>query len=279
MSQQLLMEAEPEAFTLSEEYEKFVPRPSYEQYRALEQDILVHGQLEPIKVNPQMVVLDGYTRYQILADRGIRIKYIIITPEDEIAYMISLNIMRRNLNDFQKLEMMYDHYKELKLQQRQKTMRSLYDILYAIKNGASTAVEIHKATGYNLVWLQRMLLEYTNDYSLSRKREGSGKWKYTINARGEAILGKGSPKIVKGVEVLMGKLIGMSHTQVTMGIQVIEGAGKIMKDQLRNGAMTIGNAHRLLGGDRGKIEIWKRDSKIKCKHCGNVAKKRDYELL
>lgn len=282
MSQQLLMEAKAEVFTVNPEYEKFVPRPTYDQYRALEQDILAHGQLEPIKVNPKMIVLDGHTRYQILGDRGMRIKYIIINPEDEIAYMISLNVMRRNLNDFQRIETMYDHFKKLKLQQREKNFKSRFDILYVLKQGDKSSKEIHDITGYTKESISRILLEYTKDYTVSRKkRDGESKptFVYNINPRGEKILVKGKPKIIKGVETMVGKLIGMSRMQVTMGVYIIESKNKTLMRKLRNGSMTIGGAHRLLGEHRGKCEIWKRDSKIECPHCHKVAKKTEYKLL
>ncbi len=283
MSQQLLMEADAEAFTINPEYEKFVPRPSYEQYRALEQDILLRGQLDPIKVNPKMVVLDGHTRYQILGDRGMRIKYIIISPEDEIAYMISLNIIRRNLNDFQKVETMYDHYKELKLRSREKNGKAVYDIIFAIKSGSKTTNEIQETTGYNLTYLRNILHEYTEDYTLSRtKDKPRDPYVYTVNPRGESILAKGQPSIIKGVEIMIGNMIGVTTTQLIYAIHLIEGADDDTLNKLRNGIITIGKGYRVFQGRSGHIKgykTWGKNAKVECPNCNHVAPKKEYKLV
>ncbi len=276
------MEAEPEAFTINPEYEKFVPRPSYEQYRSIELDILEHGQLDPIKANPQMVILDGHTRWQILGDRGIKIKYEIIEPEDEKSYIISLNIMRRDLNDFQKIEIMYDYYKKLKLQSRQKSRKIYYDILYSIKTGRETSKDIQSETGYALDTIKKILKGYIDDYTLTRKRGENKTFYYNVNPRGDAILAKGSPANMKGVEILVGKLIGMSRQHLIKGIHLIEKADEDTKNKLRDGIITIGKGYRVFQGRSGRIKgykTWGKHAKVKCPNCNHIAPKQEYELV
>jgi ParB-like chromosome segregation protein Spo0J len=102
-------------------WKELFPRPSREQYEALKHDIAVHGQLEPITVvrNAQgnLLIVDGYTRYQICRELGKEPKFIVNenlrTEEDVIHFIRQKNALRRNLSTFARIESVLKCYNAL----------------------------------------------------------------------------------------------------------------------------------------------------------------------
>ncbi len=98
---------------VKEEYLDLVPRPTKEERQSLKEDIMLNGQSDPIVINRDGFILDGYTRYEICQELGIDIKYRIQgfkTKEEEKRYVINCNVRRRHLNSFQRVELMYKIY-------------------------------------------------------------------------------------------------------------------------------------------------------------------------
>lgn len=93
---------------LSEQYKGIIPRPTAEEYDALKQNIREEGVRVSLIVNSKNVLLDGYTRYQIAGELGIKDIPVetrsFKSQSDEIAFIISLNLNRRHLNTAQKAE-------------------------------------------------------------------------------------------------------------------------------------------------------------------------------
>ena len=91
------------------EYKAMVPRPSAEDYRALETDIILKGKAtEPIVINKDDVILDGHTRYDICRSNGCFFTTRLMEFDnqlDEKLYVLTTNLYRRHLNDFKKVEM------------------------------------------------------------------------------------------------------------------------------------------------------------------------------
>jgi N6-adenosine-specific RNA methylase IME4 len=91
------------------EYRALVPRPTKEEYAALEADIIEKGEaLEPIKINTRDEILDGHTRYEICTRHGLFYRTVTMTfntPLDEMIYVVETNLHRRHLNGFQRIEM------------------------------------------------------------------------------------------------------------------------------------------------------------------------------
>lgn len=99
---------------VKEDYLMLVPRPTKEERMSLKEDINLHGQHDPIVINRDGFILDGYTRYEICQELGIEVKYRIqdfATKDEEKRYVINCNIRRRHLNSFQRVELMYDIFK------------------------------------------------------------------------------------------------------------------------------------------------------------------------
>lgn len=90
-------------FKTNPDYLKAVPRPPQKRYDEIKQDIKLKGQLIPIIVNENMIVLDGHTRFDICKELNIEIKYIIRTFENKLEeerFVYAVNVKKRDLPDF-----------------------------------------------------------------------------------------------------------------------------------------------------------------------------------
>ena len=94
---------------INQEYKSSVPRPSKEEYKALEADIKEKGQAtEPIIINKHNVILDGHTRYEICQKHGLNYRTEqreFPSKLEEKLYVITANLKRRHLTDMQKIYM------------------------------------------------------------------------------------------------------------------------------------------------------------------------------
>ena len=106
-----------------------VPRPTSDEYHALRESIQINGQQEPIILNSNGEILDGHTRFEILQNLGREPQYTIKSFDDrqkELAYIVECNLIRRQLNSFQKIELSFSLYESLrKKAQRGKKGKSL----------------------------------------------------------------------------------------------------------------------------------------------------------
>lgn len=71
------------------------------EYQALEDDIHTHGQIEPI-VLYQGKILDGRNRYRVCRRLGVEPLFKTYDGDDPVAFVISLNLKRRHLNESQR---------------------------------------------------------------------------------------------------------------------------------------------------------------------------------
>jgi 16S rRNA G966 N2-methylase RsmD len=89
-------------------YESMVPPMSDTDYEKLKQSIRDVGQREPIVVNQNNVVLDGHHRLRACKELGIAPKIMVrvfANKNEETRYVIEANLIRRQLNDFQKTQL------------------------------------------------------------------------------------------------------------------------------------------------------------------------------
>jgi len=94
--------------TINPEYEKLVPKLSKEQNASLEESIKKNGLWIPIVINKKNEILDGHHRYDICVASDITFKTIVREFENELftkKFVIECNLKRRQLNDFQKIEL------------------------------------------------------------------------------------------------------------------------------------------------------------------------------
>ena len=104
---------------INDYYYSLVPRPSKTEYNILRESIRNDGVREKIIINKDGIILDGHTRYEISQNLGCDIKYEVRDFKNKLEekmYVIQANLQRRQLNTFQKIELLYDDYKNLKQQ-------------------------------------------------------------------------------------------------------------------------------------------------------------------
>ncbi|KKM13335.1 hypothetical protein LCGC14_1717320, partial [marine sediment metagenome] len=93
---------------ISSEYEKLVPNVSDTDFQILKKSIKENGLWTPVYVNAEGVILDGYHRQKACKELGIKIKFAVREFENKLLekkFVIECNLVRRQLNDFQKSEL------------------------------------------------------------------------------------------------------------------------------------------------------------------------------
>ena len=102
---------------INEEYAQLAPKYSEMEFDELVESIRTSGQCYPIVVNKDYYILDGHHRYRACQKLGIEPKVEVRTSFstilEEKLFVYDTNLIRRNLNDFQKAEMLYQKEKLL----------------------------------------------------------------------------------------------------------------------------------------------------------------------
>ena len=94
--------------TVNSEYMALVPSLTPEEYDSLKESIKENGLYLPIITTQDGVILDGHNRFQICQELGVELKHAVRTFDDillEKKFVIECNLKRRQLNDFQKIEL------------------------------------------------------------------------------------------------------------------------------------------------------------------------------
>jgi hypothetical protein len=98
---------------INPEYQALVPRHNKEEREALERNMIENGgAIDPIEINKNDEILDGHTRFEICNNNSSgRVLYFdtklvdLPTVLEEKIYIITKNLFRRQLTDYQKIEM------------------------------------------------------------------------------------------------------------------------------------------------------------------------------
>jgi ParB-like chromosome segregation protein Spo0J len=89
------------------EYKDLLPPYQPGEYEALKQSIKEDGQLEPIVISKDGRLLDGHTRLQICQELRVTPRFEIKNFRNKLEerkFVITVNLRRRQLNDFQRIE-------------------------------------------------------------------------------------------------------------------------------------------------------------------------------
>lgn len=293
----MVQEANYDDFVKHDRYFEAMPRPNEVEEKALDMKLIQRGQLEPIKVNKKMWILDGYTRWELLGQRGKKIKFIIMefeSDQEEFEYVIECNVMRRQLNHFQKLEALYTLYKREKDQPQSRFTETWANILSSIKKGNILVKDISEDTGHHAVHVNKTLKELEEKYYISVNKiwrefeDGGGRGglrnECSLMPKGEEFLIKYKPREKGGASLMIGKITGIDRTVVAKGMLLIDKSDTKTKRLLREGKLSIsGEYEKLVNPERRKIKHntkqWRRDSNVKCPHCDHIAKRDEFELL
>lgn len=282
-----MMEAEYDQFKIIPEYLAAVPRSSDIQQHAIDLNLIKRGQLKPITVRRKdMGILDGYTRYDLLSQRGKRIKYTFMdfeTPEEEMAFVVESNIMKRHLNIFQRVETVMGQLKHEREVRRMMLNQSYTDFMISINNKNTTVNKMVIDMGVGIKYVNRILKKMIGEWYLSRTRnpKNTREMVYKVAPKGEERLSKMSEL------KRMGKLniidIGVHKYTIVKAMYLIEHGKKEMLMDLRGGKVGVFEAYRIIKGrplNRGygltKLR-WGKYTKIQCPcGCGHIGTKDQY---
>lgn len=161
---------------INPEYEKILPKLSEEEYEALKNSIKENGQLYPIIVNEEDVILDGHHRYKACKELGIEPKIERRTFQDKLLekkFVIEVNLKRRHLLPFQRAEMgmaLLEIEKEL-ARQRKLAGKTLGSI--ETKVGRATEI-VGKKVGLSRATFERALeiIEKAPEFVKEKARTG-----------------------------------------------------------------------------------------------------------
>ncbi len=272
-----------------------VPRPIDEEKKLLKEDIWINGLEETIKINPRGIVLDGHTRIEICEELGwkkrdetpIIAKYDVKefnTQEGEREYVIKTNLMRRQLNAFQKVRLISKLYKENPHTNREQTR---YDILLELKKYGKpvNCDTLSKKAGVSRTYATEMLRGLKEDFCANYEtREDHYNRKqvhyYYILPKGEEVLSKGRPE--KVVFKTLGRSIGVGKETTAKVIFLLNHAPPYTLARLEHGEVGVMSAYvELTKEDRIKRVIPKkyigRSSKVICPHCKQISAKREWK--
>lgn len=97
-----------QSIEINKQYEALVHPLSEEDYGKLRASIKAHGQYLPIIINPDGIILDGHHRYKVCRELQLEPKTEVKILDDqhhEKLFVIDSNLERRQLNDFQRIEL------------------------------------------------------------------------------------------------------------------------------------------------------------------------------
>jgi len=279
-----------------DEYFDIVPRPLDEEKAFLKEDIQIDGLNESIKINPKGVVLDGHTRTEICEElnwtksNGEKIKPIFEVKEFETKikekeYVLKTNLMRRQLNSFQKVKLVSRLYKENPHTNREQTR---YDILLELKkhgnpvNCDSLSKKVGVSRTYATEVLRGLKEDFCSNYEIQEDHYNKKKvYYYYILPKGEEVLSKGRPE--KVVFKTLGRSIGVGKETTAKAIFLLNHAPPSMLTKLELGKIGVMSAYlELTKEDRvNKRVIPKkyivRSSKVICPHCKQISTKREWK--
>ncbi len=278
-----------------EEYFDAVPRPLDEEKKMLKEDIQINGMQETIKINSRGIVLDGHTRIEIGEEIGWKkLNYEVIKPkfevkefktnEDEREYVIKTNLMRRQLNAFQKVRIVSKLYETNPHTQRE---QSRYDILLELKKGGNMTckdigaiIGMHKA---NVLKILRGLKEdYCANYDVSKEKTATAPVHlYHILPKGEEVLSKGRPS--KITLKTLGKSIGVQRNYLSRAIRLLNEADDHLLRRLEGGEIGIMNAYLILTKPKthrriNSYQYLKNESKVICPKCNQSSLKKEWMI-
>ena len=279
-----------------DEYFDLVPRPIDEEKKLLKEDIWINGLNESIKINPAGIVLDGHTRIEICEELGwtkdngepIEATYKVKefkTKKEEQEYVIKTNLMRRQLNTFQKVRLVAKLYQDNPHTQREQNM---YDILLELKKHEEPIkieeIKVGLTKGAVGKLLKLLKEDFCASYKLQNKRDKTTQkpaFLYYILPKGEEILSKGRPS--KITFKTLGKSVGVQRDYLSRAVFLINHANEHMLNRLENGQIGIMKAFvELTKGDRIKkvtsYNYLKGNSKVICPHCEQVSLKKQWRL-
>jgi|TARA_B110000263_G_C15264750_1_gene490575 hypothetical protein len=102
---------------INDHFFDLIPRLSKHEMQILTESIMRNGLRDPIVISKNHFILDGHSRFEVCQNLGIKPTYRIMrfdSYEEEEEYVVESNMERRQVNNFQKLEIYHNYYELLK---------------------------------------------------------------------------------------------------------------------------------------------------------------------
>lgn len=140
-----------EKIKIDDEFKDLLSPLTEDEYNQLEQEIMDKGCIYPL-VLWNGILVDGHHRYKICKEHNIQFEtrqLDVDSREDVICWIINNQFGRRNLNDFQRVEIVHKHEKTVKAQAkaRQGTRTDLHGNLPLKSAGSDSRDELAKMAG------------------------------------------------------------------------------------------------------------------------------------
>ena len=211
------------------------------------------------------------------------------TKREEREYVIKTNLMRRQLNAFQKVKLVSNLYNNNPHTQREETR---YDILLILKKYGKPvkASVIAKKLGSTRGNTLKVLRGLKEDFCANYKEEVEKLYKthqtthfYYILPKGEEVLSKGRPN--KVTLKTLGRSVGVGRDYIARSLFLMNHAPPHMLAKLELGEIGIMKAYmELTKPDRQprlitSYHYLKGHSKVICPKCEQVSLKREWKLF
>lgn len=287
----------------SEEYFDIVPRPTPEERQQLKEDIQIEGLLEDIKINADGIVLDGHTRIEICEELGwktvndekIEPQFTVRnfkTVNEEKEYVLKTNLLRRQLNSFQKVKLVFSLYQHNKKHPNNERLQNLYDVLIELKKHKKPVRSriIGDKFGWDKATINRLLKQLKEEFCAGRKEEkvkfkdsrgGTLVYLWYILPKGEGILYKGRPKNYS--LKTLARSIGLERNLVSKAIYLMEHANHYTLVSLEQGRLSIMNAYVEMTKGEGlkkvtSYQYLKGTTQVVCPRCEQVSTKNEWKI-
>jgi len=184
---------------INPEYRKLVPPIGPEEYRALEIDIIANqGCFESIKINKKDEILDGHNRFEICNKYALYFDTDVIdlpSVLDEEIYVIKTNLLRRQLTDFQKVEMAKPL--EDRIAEKAKQQMLAGKTLPANAERVHTDIEVSKAIGVTRGTYERAK-KVRDEGTEEEKRKAREKKRMVNSAFRDVVIRQKREALIKG---------------------------------------------------------------------------------
>lgn len=164
---------------INDHFLDLVPRSSKHEMQILTESIMKNGLREPIVISKNHFILDGHTRFEICQNLGIKPKYRIMrfdSYEEEEEYVVESNMERRHVNNFQKIEIYYKYYDQLKKRVQAERIRDKFgrvtsQKVYGVRSISILAEKLKLSV--NQIQCGLWLVNNSNSLTKSRLRNGT----------------------------------------------------------------------------------------------------------
>ena len=122
------------------EFKELIPPLTAKEYSGLEQSIIAEGCREPI-ITWNNIIIDGHNRYKICKAHNLpyRTTSKEFASRDEVKlWMLKNQLSRRNLNDFQRVEIARKYEEAVKLRAEQRMLAGKSDPSVMLREGRAT---------------------------------------------------------------------------------------------------------------------------------------------